>query len=37
MKVLKRIFAVVLIVSIMLSSVVGVNASASESTYTEHS
>lgn len=36
MKGLKRIFAVVLIVSIMLSSVVGVNASASESTYIEH-
>ena len=36
MKVLKRIFATILIISIMLSSVMCITASASSSTYKEH-
>ena len=35
MKVLKRIFAITLIISVLMSCVV-INASASGSTYTEH-
>ena len=36
MKVSKRIFATILIISIMLSSVMCITASASSSTYKEH-